>query len=121
MIGTNIIPLEENGKAGLIADKNWRIVFCYSIAMNVISILLISLIFKNPSLKDYLVDKSDEIAIAELSKIYEVEKNSDLLEIKKNILADTGETAETAVPFKEAYFSRKYRFSQWNGIIFATM
>jgi hypothetical protein len=31
------------------------------------------------------------------------------------------ETAETSIPFKEAYFSRKYRFSQWNAIIFTIM
>jgi len=44
-ISTNIIPLEENGKAGLQADENWRIVFSYSIVINVISILLIAIKF----------------------------------------------------------------------------
>jgi len=111
LISTNIIPLEENGKAGLLADENWRIVFSYSILLNVISILLIAIKFQNPSLKDYIRDKSDEIAIKELGKIYTVEKSEDLLAIKKKIFADTVETAETSIPFKEAYFSRKYRFS----------
>jgi hypothetical protein len=83
--------------------------------------LLIAVKFHNPSLKDFIRDKNDEISIAELSKIYITEKPEDLLLIKKKIFADTVETAETSIPFKEAYFSRKYRFSQWNAIIFTIM
>ena len=70
LISTEIIPLEENGKEGMLADENWRWVFGCSILVNILSILIVLFIFPNPSLKDHLRTLNDEDSIKELSKIY---------------------------------------------------
>ena len=69
-ISTEIIPLEENGKEGMLNDQNWRWVFGFSIILNFVSILIVFFIFPNPSLKDHLKTLNNEESIKELSKIY---------------------------------------------------
>ena len=59
-ISTEIIPLEEDGLKGMLEDQNWRWVFAFSIFLNVFSIVVVTLIYPNPSLKDYLKTLNEE-------------------------------------------------------------
>ena len=119
-----ICPTEQDGIEAMKKDENWRIVFGFGILLNVYGIIAVTLLFREPSLKDFLRREKDdkEKIYKELKKIYipNNDDNSILDKISHNLTQEASHAnAEEQITWKEAYTGEKYRLTHWHAFLLA--
>jgi hypothetical protein len=67
-IAIMICPTEEDSIEVMKKDENWRLVFGFNILLNVYGIIVIALLFREPSLKDFLRREEDKKSFMEDSQ-----------------------------------------------------
>ena len=124
-----VLPAPEDDQDNLLKDQNWRIVYGAPIIIcEIIPMILISIFFKHPSMRELLSsetrdEESDEL-IKYLKKIYIIKTDQDLKQAIEKVFKEQdincGKESDEAldeVTLLQGLKSRKHRF----GIINANL
>lgn len=117
VVGALAVPMPEEGEEALQANEGWRIVTIYSMAAEILCLLLIRIFFPNPSLQDELKRGSSKADVI-IRKIYKFEDESTLQEIKDQLISQQStEEGSRNIGIIEALTDKRYRFANWNGVV----
>jgi hypothetical protein len=119
------LPSDVDGADVMKQDERWRIVFGFNILLNIYGIIIVSTLFREPSLKDFLrrEEGNKENLYRELKKIYIPLRNQSIVldqiasDLTKEATHDNDEGEQ--VSWLEAYTSEKYRLTHWNSFLLA--
>jgi hypothetical protein len=100
-------------------DQIWRIIWLVPIIFESVTLMFIPTYYKHLSLKKLIHNERKlELAKSEIQKTYKLSEMKDVESLVLSIKSKSS-VIQTGVTLKDALFSKKYRRSSWNAVIFA--